>query len=164
MGKEILYTSPVAKMGFSGLGLELQNLWIAYRTRDPRPFLANMNPSPPIGNALYIDGPIITLPVTWDSNTQAIGFDVPTPLIDAVRLGHGSPPAPKQCKDVQDFIVMDTKHMEGALPFIQFKLLMLHWDSSSVARRAGVLTLEIASGLEAFWDCAKVRRSALWLV
>lgn len=164
LGKDHLHTDSMANTRFTGLGLELQSLWNAYRARDPRPFLAQTNPSLPVGNTLYIYGPIATLSVTYDSATQSIGFNVPTYLAHAVRLTSGFPRAPEKPTHKHEFLVVDTKHMEGALQFIQFRLLMLHMESSDVASRGGVFDLEIASDLEAFWEYAQVRRSALWLV
>jgi hypothetical protein len=179
--EECLYSSQTTNMRLSDLGLELQALWAAYLHHPQTHSPPRTNFRSPASNALYIDGPILRLPVTYNDETQVIGFMAPNRLpkvrmvelvpmiIERSRDGFWpvSPAAAKEKLSPRDFLVMRTSHELGYayLPEIQFTLMMLDWtDNSCVATRAGILTLRIEANLGEFWKFAEVRRSVFWII
>ncbi|KAF9741782.1 hypothetical protein PMIN01_01321 [Paraphaeosphaeria minitans] len=179
-GKECLYRSESSNVQLSGIGLEIRTLWDAYsRSQKHSPPRTDLRS--PASNALHIDGPIMTLPVTYDAQTQLIGFEAPSHLskVDMVRLGpmpnekrrddfhlNESLPVPKGKPVFRDFLVMRTKYAPKYVVYeeIELTLMMLAWTGTSVATRAGILRLNITANLGGFWEFANVRRNEFWLI
>ncbi|KAF2449744.1 HET-domain-containing protein [Karstenula rhodostoma CBS 690.94] len=178
-GQDCLFRSQTSSLRLSGIALELQNLWETYsHSQKHSPHRAVLQP--PASNALYVDGPVLKLPVTYDAETQVIGFTAPshlskvnmmrlTPMLGekcSINFRPESLPVPQGAPISREFLVMRTKHFFKFVVYeeIEFTLMMLEWTGTSVATRAGILQLNIAASLGEFWKLAGVKRDAFWLV
>ncbi|KAJ4360838.1 uncharacterized protein N0V89_001405 [Didymosphaeria variabile] len=179
LGQNNLYRSQTTNMRLSDSGLELQALWGAY-SNSHKSLPPRKVPRSITADALYIDGPIVSLPVTYNAATQVVGFTAP-PHLPKVRMMEVWPLMVEKCRDGfwfgslpvakgvpsrRDFLVLRSKHVPkyNYLADIQFTLLLLDWTDNSVATRAGILTLSIEAGLGEFWKFANVRRGAFWMI
>ena len=173
---DLLHDSRASNMRLSGISLELQNLWNMY-SKSQRPVPAGKVTTAPSMNALYIDGPIVSLPVTYDPTTQVIGFMAPRSL-PRVKMIHLWPSLDEKCRrgwqqlpipggfaKTCEFLVLQTTYSQSVpASRITFTLMLLKQISNNVRVRAGVLHLSIENDLAQFWEFAAVRRDVFWLV
>lgn len=176
LSNDRLHESRAGNMRLSGISLELQNLWNLYfQDQGLRP-ARNITAAPSV-NALYIDGPIISLPVTYDPTTQVSGFIAPG-CLPGVKMVHLWPSLVEKCRrnwqqlpipggntKTREFLVLQTTYVQSVpASRLQFTLMLLERVSDSVRIRDGVLQVSIESNLLQFWKFSAVKRDTFWLV
>lgn len=176
LGQDCLHDSKAGNMKLSGISLEMQDLWKAY-SRNQASVPVRKIPKQPSVNALYIDGPVITLPTTYDAVTQVIGFTAPK-FLPKVKMIHLWPmvgeksrtkwqqlPVPGGSPIQRDFLVMQTRYtVDASTPRIDFTLMLLERVDQSVRARGGMLQIMVEHNLEQFWKFGTVRQDTFWLV
>lgn len=151
----------------SGLGVELKRHWNSYRLQNQHNISLTSHPSDHSATALYIDGPIMTLPVTCDSGTQIVHFSPPANLSRAAQQFF---PPPSLLRDAtpkdRQFLVLKSVHNHGVgHPSLMIWAMLLEWEANNaVASRAGLLGIQINQDLNSFWKFAGVHRRVFWLV
>lgn len=164
LDKEKLYNSPITTHEYTGLGLRLQEFWSQYHDTEMRKGTSQKSiPYPRLSNALYIDGPVITLSCAYDIATQAIRFTPPTESSKIWPHGPGNIPVSNEGLEKREFLVIETMHVFAYKIYIYFRLMLLDWHND-IASRAGVFALGIEDHLDEFWELAQARRKCFWLV
>lgn len=164
LGGDQLYNYSTIDAPLSGQGLELQNLWDDYRTGIQNPEnLKEVHPES-AANALAIDGPIVTLPVAYDTLNQAIRY-ADLSEVPKVSQWNAPPPLPvSKTASPRDFLILRTIHKQGfGYTPLQFQLILLRWKEEGVATREGFLTLSVEEHVQLFWQFGRVRRGNFWL-
>lgn len=180
-GQEFLFRSQSSSMRLSGIGSELRDLWTTY-SHSQQFQSCGPKVSSPASNALYVDGPIMRLPVTYDAETQVIGFANPThlPQVSMVRLyplwnekciidttsENVLLPIPRGPPMLREFLVLRTTQVSKLVTSeeLEMTLMMLSRIDNSTATRAGILRLNIEADLVDFWRFAQVRRDTFWII
>lgn len=166
-GKEQLHVPPrTATTVLPGPQLELQRLWDSYRRQNQKPISLKRMPSLQAGSALRVDGPVMTLRVSYDPTTQAVWFRAPSNLPNVIQMA--PPPNPTNFAEPprdHDFLVLGCGQGQGAgYTPLTFGLMMLKWERDGEASRAGNLELNLTKGVESFWKLSNVKRRVFWLI
>lgn len=150
-----------------GLGLELQRHWDSYRLQSQYPIPVTRGPSSSSETALYIDGPIMTLPVTCDYEAHTVHFATPANFSRTVQQIF--PPVSTSNNTTPEnrhFLILKSTHNQGmGHPNVMMWVMLLKWEEgNAVASRAALMTIQINQDLGSFWKFAGVHRRAFWLV
>ena len=161
-----LYPSRSTTVKPSGLGLELQRHWDSYRLQTQNPISLAKSPLASSKTALYIDGPVMTRPVTYDPAAHTVRFTTPTRFSRSVQQFIPPVPsskdiAPKNCH----LLILKSVHNQGVgQTNVMIWMMLLNWEEKdTVASRAGLLAIQINADLDSFWKFAGVHRRVFWL-